>query len=256
MSNEITLTLRKLKESDIYLNKAISFKDPDGVVVNLEKSWKEIVIALITCVNSIRKDKSLIEILSDLKMFNGKLLITKGYVENHSFKEPDSYGIYGTDYYVMCDYNANEYLIAIKKLCKFLGFDDKYCYISMEPKRATVQDIENEEKLKENNKLTRIIPLKDIYDVNLSKLKVVGIVINNKSYKCKSLIEAIKIIVTTDITKIVQLYSLNDDKVSFGLNDGVIKIKHQMSRSDIIALLYKVCSIYNLKVYEVSIIFR
>lgn len=233
------ISIHKLKESDIRGCKATSFIGEDGVIVELNESWKEIVIALMTVLNIAKRGK-LLKALFDAKISSPNLIITKDKVKTYNFEDNTQYKIDGTNHYIICDCKPIEYLGIIKKLCIACNMNIKECYVEVAPYSTVEQDIKIITKKRELK--TEFIRLSDIKSHEISKYKVIGIQIGLETYACKSNKDVIEAILNTIKSKTEYWYTRiekynKEGRISVQLDESSnngYRVELKMSKAEVL----------------------
>lgn len=253
------ISVSRLKLADIKENNAKMFIDPDGEVIDLQESWAEIVLALITVLNTV-KTKPLIEELCKNKIISNNLIITKGIVKQGNSNNDKSYEIFGTKYNLICNLTDIEYLNFIKKLCKAVKFDLKQCIIYIEDKNMTEQerDIQSKKANKNSGQLCKV-SLSEINDKNINKIKITGLEVNSNVFECKGLSGIIELLVMcnknklSDIEKEISKYNKDFEFIE---NGQKVMFNSSFDRKELLEILISISNIIGFSTEEISILYK
>lgn len=162
----------------------VKFVAPDGLVVELTESWKELTIALLTAIAEANKQSSLQNILFNNKILSTNWMFTLEPIVTFNFKDNTCYKLGDSGYYIVCSLNSSEYCEIIKKLCKVCKYDLVRSEVGLEVKPDKRGFNPNT-----SDKITT--SLRDVLAHNISLYKIIGVHSNGVRIACKSNKEAL-----------------------------------------------------------------
>lgn len=181
--------ISRLNKSDIECCRVVRFIASDGLEVELQESWKELTIALLTALASANKSMSLQNILFNNKIYSTNWMFTSEPIATFSFKDNTCYKLGDSNCYIVCSLNPIEYCEIIKKLCKVCKYD-------LVLSEVEIEVLESKRGFNPNtsDKITK--PLRDILAHDISVYKIIGVQSNGVRFKCNSNKEALKSLIT------------------------------------------------------------
>lgn len=182
--------ISRLNKSDIECCKAVKFVAPDGLVVELQESWKELTIALLTAIAEANKNSSLQNILFNNKISSTNWMFTLEPVASFNYKDNTSYKLGNSGYYIICSLNPIEYCEIIKKLCKVCKFD-------LGRSEVEVEVLESARGFNPSTSNRITTSLRDVLAHNVSLYKIIGVHSNGVRLACKSNKEALNSFIQT-----------------------------------------------------------